>query len=147
MKGVVIYPLRGSPTMSNQLSNTRHALDRAGIRLKAGEYERAVAAASLVYNRSEATSMAIVALDLGHHRTTDGAGVESNGDMVVLIVTNGAVTTAYLRRSTQPMTKEWVRGRVAKYGGTMKVKWARGTEAAKKRNTQSFKHRRGGRRY
>lgn len=133
--------------MSEQLRDTRHALDRAGIRLKAGEYERAVAAASLVYNRSEATSMAIVALDLGHHRTTDGAGYESNGDIVVLIVSNGAVKTAYLRRSSQPMTKEWVRGRVAKYGGTMKVKWARGTEAAQKRNQSTFKKRRGGRRY
>jgi hypothetical protein len=92
--------------------------------------------------------MAIVALDLGGHRTTDGgAGYESNGDMVVLIVSNGAVKTAYLRRSTQPMTKEWVRGRVAKYGGTMKVKWARGTEAAQKRNQSTFKKRRGGRRY
>jgi hypothetical protein len=147
MNRLVIYPLRGSPTMSNQLTDTKHALDRAGIRLKAGEYERAVAAASLVYNRSEATSMAIVALDLGQHRSTDGAGYESNGDMVVLIVSNGAVKTAYLRRSTQPMTKEWVRGRVAKYGGTMKVKWARGTEQAQKRNQSTFKKRRGGRRY
>lgn len=91
--------------------------------------------------------MAIVALDLGQHRSTDGAGYESNGDMVVLIVSNGAVKTAYLRRSTQPMTKEWVRGRVAKYGGTMKVKWARGTEQAQKRNQSTFKKRRGGRRY
>lgn len=133
--------------MSEQLRDTQHALDRAGIRLKAGEYQRAVAAASLVYNRSEATSMAIVALDLGGHRSTDGAGYESNGDMVVLIVSNGAVKTAYLRRSTQPMTKDWVRGRVAKYGGTMKVKWARGTEAAQKRNQSTFKKGRGGRRY
>ena len=91
--------------------------------------------------------MAIVALDLGHHRTTDGAGYESNGDIVVLIVSNGAVKTAYLRRSTQPMTKEWVRKRVEEYGGTMKVRWVRGTEAAKARNQAAFKKRRGGRRY
>ena len=134
--------------MSEQLRDTKHALDRAGIRLKAGEYERAVAAASLVYNRSQATSMAIVALDLGGHRSTDnGAGYESNGDMVVLIVSNGAVKTAYLRRSTQPMTKDWVRKRVEQYGRTLKVGWARGTEAAKARNQAAFKKRRGGRRY
>lgn len=139
----VILSVRLMTTQAPTLTGTKHALDRASIRLVEGELKQAIAVSQRewtnAYNAGH-RAVAVVALDLSQRRMTDNTGYSSNGDMVVLIIVQGQVKTAYLRRSTQPMNKAWVQRIGASHqGGLSKVKWARGTEAAKARNTKSYK--------
>ena len=138
-----IFSARLMTTEAPTLTGTKHALDRASIRLVEGELKQAITVSQRewanAYNAGH-RAVAVVALDLSQRRMTDNTGYESNGDMVVLIIVQGQVKTAYLRRSTQPMDKAWVQRIGASHqGGLSKVKWARGTEAAKARNTRAYK--------
>ena len=130
-------------TQAPTLTGTKHALDRASIRLVEGELKQAITVSQREWTNAFNAghrAVAVVALDLSQRRMTDSTGYSSNGDMVVLIIVMGQVKTAYLRRSTQPMNKAWVQRIGASHqGGLSKVKWARGTEAAKARNTKSYK--------
>src|SRR6056300_1064930 len=107
----VIRSVRLMTTQAPTLTGTKHALDRASIRLVEGELKQAIAVSQRewtnAYNAGH-RAVAVVALDLSQRRMTDNTGYESNGDMVVLIIVQGQVKTAYLRRSTQPMDKSWV---------------------------------------
>ena len=127
---------------------TGHAIERAGIRLKPDELKRALAVASIEWAKLEARGHragAIVALDLKGIRRTDNSGYESNGDMCILIVVNGSIVTAYLRRSSQPMNAKWRQGINRRHNATISKKgvvWGAGTEAIKTLNQKACKPQR-----
>ena len=127
---------------------TGHAIERAGIRLSPDELKEALRVASIEWAKLSARGHragAIVALDLKGVRRTDNSGYESNGDMVVLIVVNGSIVTAYLRRSSQPMNAQWREGINRRHNATISKKgvvWGRGTETIKSLNQKACAPRR-----
>lgn len=138
----------GAQNNTRQPRMTGHAIERAGIRLKPDELKRALAVASIEWAKLEARGHragAIVALDLKGIRRTDNSGYESNGDMCILIVVNGSIVTAYLRRSSQPMNAKWRQGINRRHNATISKKgvvWGAGTEAIKTLNQKACKPQR-----
>ncbi len=127
---------------------TGHAIERAGIRLTPDELKEALRVASIEWSKLSSrghSAGAIVALDLKGVRRTDSSGYESNGDMVILIVVNGSIVTAYLRRSSQPMNKQWRQGINRRHNASISKKgvvWGRGTETIQTLNQKACSPRR-----
>lgn len=133
----------GTYNNTRQPRLTGHAIERAGIRLKPDELKEALRVASIEWAKLEARGHragAIVALDLKGIRRTDNSGYESNGDMVILIVVNGSIVTAYLRRSSQPLDANWRAGINRRHKATIKKKgvvFGPGTETVKSINQKA----------
>lgn len=83
-----------------------HAYEQMAIRLTDAEKVLIEARTSLAWERRNNTlSLAVVAHELGQRRLTDGAGVTSNGNLVITIVKGGTMVTAMLRRDSQEVSK------------------------------------------
>jgi hypothetical protein len=106
-----------------------HAYSRMAIRLSDSEKQTIEARIAIAHSRSPAPSIGVVAMDLNTRRTTDNAGVSSNGNLVIGIVRSGVLKTVMLRRDTQEVSKNSL--------GTAAVKWV----GVEKRATGSRAHR------
>jgi len=106
-----------------------HAYSRMAIRLSDSEKQTIEARIAIAHSRSPAPSIGVVAMDLNTRRTTDNAGVSSNGNLVIGIVRSGVLKTVMLRRDSQEVSKNSL--------GTAAVKWV----GVAKRATGSRAHR------
>jgi hypothetical protein len=109
-----------------------HAYSQMALRLTDSEKSLIEARISVAHSRSQANSIGVVAMDLNTRRTTDNAGVSSNGNLVIGIVRSGVLKTVMLRRDSQEVSKTSLSTAAVKWVGV--VKRATGSRAHRGRN-------------
>jgi len=97
-----------------------HAYARMAVRLSDAEKKTIEARTELAWSRCQQATLGVVAMDLKTRRMTDGAGVSSNGNLVIAIVRNGVCETVMLRRDTQEVSKTTLRTLAVKWVGVAK---------------------------
>ena len=97
-----------------------HAYARMAVRLSDSEKAKIQARAELAWSRCQQASLGVVAMDLKTRRTTDRAGVSSNGNLVIAIIRAGVLKTVMLRRDTQEVSKNSLDTRAVKWVGVEK---------------------------
>lgn len=113
-------PLRIYMNSGGELRIDAHAYARMAVRLSDAEKQTIEARAQLAWSRCQQSSLGVVAMDLKTRRMTDGAGVSSNGNLVIAIVRNGVCETVMLRRDSQEVSKNSLRTLAVKWVGVAK---------------------------